>query len=378
MADSVSGTNSRRNRKRKADEAEIATDPQDAVKRLKIVSSGKSAKPHSIIPNENTDASNGSAGGPSAFQKLLDASDTDIEEVTPSDDKMLDKQPECTPDETPNVRLVDSERSPLQKSEIPEIAKTVETSPTTETAENSVGFQWGDDSNANTGFGSFASDGVGFGSFGSVDAADEGSAENGRPGGWGTPREFVFGADSSNFSFAELDQKSGSAKKKKQKNGKKEAFGFPTATDGDKPVAELKGEVDRGDRGDKTILALNGQVYSLDTAQNQYKERGVGEVKLNTYSAGKGGEVKARLLCRRSVTLKTIMNAIITKETKFAKATAKSVRFTAFEQRAVDGANDEGKDLELVPKSYLLVLKEADHSKLDTLIEEVERIQKKM
>ena len=400
MAASLAPNNARRPRKRKADEAQIDphTESQD-LKRLKIVTPVKSPRPKSIIPNENTDAPTEAAvADASEFEALLNASDSDVPETTPADNKMLDQIPDTIPEETSNASNAlnasngsnaQSDKSDpsgpskqteqTEQSKNPEIAKKEEAND---------GFQWGGDSNANTGFGTFdSSNGGGFGSgfgaasetgFGSfANSNSNGTESNGfsgaRPGGWGTPREFVFGADSSNFSFAELDKNEKQKNKAQDDEDKKEEFGFPDHF-GEDPVAKLAGkEVDAGDAADKTVYEIKGRIYELDAEKNCYKERGIGEVKLNTYSAGEDGKVKARLLCRREITLKTIMNAIITKETQFDKATAKTVRFTVFEQQ-LKGQEDA----EIVPKSYLLKLQDPDNSKMDKLIAEIEKIQEQM
>ena len=58
-----------------------------------------------------------------------------------------------------------------------------------------------------------------------------GSSSAARPGGWDTPREFAFGANSSNFSFADLDKNEKQKDKEKDGEDKKEEFGFPDAFD---------------------------------------------------------------------------------------------------------------------------------------------------
>jgi len=139
-------------------------------------------------------------------------------------------------------------------------------------------------------------------------------------------------------------------------------------------VAKLAGkEVDAGDAEDSTVYELKGRVREL--VDMKWVERGTGEVKLNTYCAGKGGKVKARLLCRRALTLKTILNAVIGKETSFVKRTEKAVQFTTFEQQPKE-KEEEDVDLEIVPKTYMLTpAKGEGPAKIDRLLQEIKKVQ---
>jgi len=210
----------RNSRKRKADEAKIGAEAQD-MKRLKIVSPSK-ARPQSIIPNENVNAVNEVADAESLeFEKLINASDSDVPESSP-DDKKTDQIPETIPEETSHARSAESDlsgSSPSSKKENdtsnqsknPEIAQT---------EDSAAASPWGATGNS-TGFGSFKSEGIGFGSFGGADTKTKVG------GGWATPREFKFDADNSQFSFAEISQNGTD----KEDGEKKEDFGFLRASD---------------------------------------------------------------------------------------------------------------------------------------------------
>eukprot|EP00483_Globobulimina_turgida_P012818 UN12842 len=158
----------------------------------------------------------------------------------------------------------------------------------------------------------------------------------------------------------------------------------------EKPVlrVSLGGEVDSGDGDDKTVFIIKCIVYELDVEHNLYKEKGIGDVKLNTYSLNNknGNEterVHARLLCRKDVTFKTLMNAVLMKETKFDKTNEKSIRFTVFEQQPQQqiASKTKGKDgivgIINVPKSYLLKSKESDKLKIDAFLTKIKEIQQK-
>jgi len=349
MADVFAKPKPRNNRKRNADEAKIGAEAQD-MKRLKIVSPCTKARPQSIIPNENANAVDELADADD-FEKLINASDSDVPEATP-DDKKADDIPETIPEETSNAQS-----DPSKQSKNPEIAQT---------EHSSAASPWGAAANdsGSTGFGSFSSEAIGFGSFGGADTKTKVG------GGWATPREFKFDDNNSQFSFAEISQ-NGIKDKDKEDGENKEEFGFPSNF-GQDPVAKLAGkEVDTGDAEDSTVYELKGRVREL--VEMKWVERGTGEVKLNTYCAGKDGKVKARLLCRRELTLKTILNAVIQKETKFIKRTEKAVQFTTFEQQSKE---EEDVDLEIVPKTYMLTPAKGEKTaKVDKLLEKIKEIQ---
>lgn len=370
MADLIAKAKPRNNRKRKADEAKIGAESQD-MKRLKIVSPGKGSQPQSIIPKANTEAAKAVADAESLeFEKLINASDSDVPEATP-DDKTADQIPKTIPEGTCNAHSEQSDPSgssltnkkdgdTSNQSKNPEIAKA---------GGSSSAFQWGSSDAANTGFGSFESKDIGFGSFGAATGFDTKSKVE---GGWATPREFKFDADNSQFSFAEITRDGVD----KEDGERKEEFGFPSHF-GQDPVAKLAGkEADTGDAEDSTVYELKGRVREL--VEMKWIERGTGEVKLNTYSAGKDGKIKARLLCRRELTLKTILNAVITKDTEFIKRTAKALQFTTFEQQQAD-EKEEDVDLKIVPKTYMLTPpKGQGHEKVDKLLEEIKKVQDQM
>merc|ERR1712154_327405 len=117
----------------------------------------------------------------------------------------------------------------------------------------------------------------------------------------------------------------------------------------------------------ETIYKLKCKIYALD--EKQWKLRGIGDVKLNTFSIKEKTEksdkkIRARILCRDHSTLKTVINAMIRENTKFVKQNEKNVIFTV---------ND------CETKSFLLRLdKEENDAKIDTFFEKINQIKDEM
>lgn len=230
---------------------------------------------------------------------------------------------------------------------------------------------------SSTGWPDMASNGGGFGSFGSAAVTD---ASNG--GGWGQATEFKFGADDADFDLNKIV----ASPPKKTEASKSADVASGEADEADEAIAQLTGAVDSGDGNDRTVHSVLCTVYELDAEVNRYKEKGVGEVRLNTYNnngsdSGEEGKLSARLLCRQLLTFKTLINCALQSDTHFVKVNERNVRFTVFEQvhRDVDNEETETEAVAVaVTKTYLLKLKEPGKGKIDEFTERIKEIQTKM
>lgn len=122
----------------------------------------------------------------------------------------------------------------------------------------------------------------------------------------------------------------------------KEAFSFkvPTFSPADKPSASLattasqpqpakfvETPVQTGEEDETEAFRVRAKVYGLeasgDKASARWRERGVGQLKLNVHKETK----RARLLMRTEATLRLTMNAPLFPEFKIDRASERSVRF---------------------------------------------------
>jgi len=154
----------------------------------------------------------------------------------------------------------------------------------------------------------------------------------------------------------------------------------------EEPVALLTGMVDAGDKEDTTVYEMKCKVWQFEVNDGGWHEKGVGNVKINTYYSndGEAEKLNARILCRKDVTLKTLINGVFSKDTPFTKQNAHNIKCSVLEQERNE-ADQEDDDVEeqeeefvVVPKTYCLRIKETDKSKIDTFLEKIKQIQAMM
>merc|ERR1711874_619679 len=94
---------------------------------------------------------------------------------------------------------------------------------------------------------------------------------------------------------------------------------------------ETEKEINFGDDSDETIFSMRCKVFELSKDRKNWTEKGVGNVKLNTFMVeDKESETqkeKLRILCRREIVENTIINGMVHKTTKFIKRNENSVQF---------------------------------------------------
>ena len=230
---------------------------------------------------------------------------------------------------------------------------------------SSLGSGWGSTSSSFGSFGSFES----FDDKSKTNNIDNKKEEKEKEFVWGSAsndNDFKFDNSASNFSWKDVASNSNSNQDANNNNNE------------DEPIACLTGLVDAGDNDDVTIYEIKCKVWEFNKSDNKWHEKGIGMVKLNTYSSGE--TTKARLLCRKEVTFKTLINAMIQKDTKFSKENIDNIKFTTFEQQKNERkeGKDSDDDLTIVAKTYLMRLKESDKTKIDTFLSKIQEIQEKM
>lgn len=104
-----------------------------------------------------------------------------------------------------------------------------------------------------------------------------------------------------------------------------------------KPVVQLEEvEVNTGEQDEETLIELKSKLYRFDTSSNEWKERGVGMVRLLRHKE----TGKTRLLMRQEKTLKIRANHIVMPGTKLQEHAGSD---KAWVWSAVDFAEEEQK-----------------------------------
>ena len=318
--ETVQKASNRNSKKRKAHDAEIDIFDNNDAKRI---------KKHPLKDEQKDDP----------FAKFVDSQSDGFS-------SLLKKSAESQ-SSSPSITNAKTEESKEQKSEQQEIAHT---------EDNPFGS-----------FGSFAS----FESF-SLERASTGSAEF-QWGNKSNDNEFTFG-DTSEFSFAEFEKNMNNKNKKNEKE--------LIMPEKDEPIALLTGQVDAGDTEDQTLYEIKCKVWQFNTEKNEWNEKGIGKIKINTYM--NNNKLNARLLCRTDVTFKTIINGIIKKDTSFIKQNEQNIKFTIFEQvvnqqETTNNKQDGGdKNVSFVTKTYCFKSKELDKTKIDKFLNKIKEIKQKM
>lgn len=112
------------------------------------------------------------------------------------------------------------------------------------------------------------------------------------------------------------------------------------------PVVEKKPEyqeadVKTGEEDEDELHRFRAKLYTLENSEKgqRWKERGVGQVKLNKHKSTS----KVRLVMRTEATLKVVLNTPVFKEMKLDRATERSIRFQGLDTVDVEKGEEKGR-----------------------------------
>ena len=364
---------SKPSRKRKAKQADIDQyENSNNIKRAKLSSDTENIKKNTDSFEIEMDGNNNSCSSNDPFASFASSnvgfssflSKEKSKSVSPTKNKFNESS-------STEIKFTMNKKTEKDEGKKEKHDKEEEEKENSNTDNNPFG-AWSNNDNNKSGFGSFDT----FESFGSFGSFNNDKNDN---------NQFHFDKNASNFSFDDITSNSNNNnnnndndKDKKNENNKNNKNNKNFDKEKEKPIAELTGIVDAGDTEDITIYEIKCKVWEFDKSDNKWREKGIGFVKLNKYnlkssSSSSTEKIKVRILCRKDVTLKRLINARIKKDTKFAKDD-NTVKFTVFEQVE----NKEKNDVLFVTKTYCLRSKESDKTKIDTFLSKIQEMQQSM
>ncbi|KAJ2358509.1 hypothetical protein GGF43_000755 [Coemansia sp. RSA 2618] len=147
-----------------------------------------------------------------------------------------------------------------------------------------------------------------------ADNTDSDAAKKSFSFGFGKPNAAAAASDSSGaqkpaFSFGFAKPAAQSDSDNGPKTGNSAANDDDAQSDEEEPEADTaRAPTTAGEEGETTVHKVRGKVYQWDNKDKQFKDLGIGNIRINTWDSD-SGEKRARVLCRQETTEKITLNA---------------------------------------------------------------------